>query len=204
MPWCADHRSFPCNPAFLLINRAWTCPPHSVLKCLCKEKGLVGPHRCQGLVVLGFKKKNQTVQAERNTISRRATELKSPFPAPRSRTTSFLWLPFQGERSPFAAGPQRGKLRRQSRARPEEEQGGCGIWQRSIHMVKAAPEIRALWLLLSQNNGEAFFWFLLPSPSTAAGERPPVLQARVQRDTAWLWWAQAELDHHPPSISWFL
>lgn len=167
-----------------------------------KKKGSWDHTAAKGLLCWASKK-NQTVQAERNTISRRATELKSPFPAPRSRTT-FLWLPFQGERSPFAAGPQRGKLRRQSRAGPEEEQGGCGIWQRSIHMVKAAPEIQALWLLLSQNNGEAFFWSLSPSPSTAAGDRPPVLQARVQRDTAWLWWAQAELDHHPPSISWFL
>lgn len=179
--------------------------PPLCFKMFVRRKRARGPTPLPGACCVGLqKKKNQTVQAERNTISRRATELKSPFPAPRSRTTSFLWLPFQGERSPFAAGPQRGKLRRQSRARPEEEQGGCGIWQRSIHMVKAAPEIRALWLLLSQNNGEAFFWFLLPSPSTAAGERPPVLQARVQRDTAWLWWAQAELDHHPPSISWFL
>lgn len=45
-------------------------------------------------------------------------------------------------------------------AGPEEEQGGSGVWQCSIPMVKAAHEIRGLWLQLSQNNGEAFLWSL--------------------------------------------
>lgn len=53
---------------------------------------------------------------------------------------------------------------------------------------------------------EKFVWSLLPSPSTAAGDRSPVLQALVQRDTAWLWWAQAELGQGsspplPPAFS---
>lgn len=52
VPWHADHRSFPCNPAFLLINAAWTFPTP-------KEKGLVAPHRCQGLIAFGFKKKKK-------------------------------------------------------------------------------------------------------------------------------------------------
>lgn len=61
------------------------------------------------------------------------------------------------------------------------EQGACGIWQRSTRVAKAAPEIQGLWLQLSQNNGEAFSWSLLPSPSTTAGDHSPVTVAEGHR-----------------------
>lgn len=75
---------------------------------------------------------------------------------------------------------------------PEEEQGGCGIWQRSTRMVKAAPEIRGLWLQLSRTMEKLFLGSSRQVP--AAGDHSPVTQALVQRDTAGLWWAQTELD----------
>lgn len=100
VPWCADHRSFPCNPAFLLINRAWTCPPCSVLKCLCEEKGLVGPHCCQGLVVLGFKKKksNSTGREEYHFQESYRTEI--PISCP-SLSDHIPLAAFSGRKEPL-------------------------------------------------------------------------------------------------------
>lgn len=84
---------------------------------------------------------------------------------------------FQGRKEPLCSWTR-------ARGAARAEQGACGIWQRSTRMVKAAPEIQGLWLQLSLNNGEAFFWSLLPSHSATAGDHPPVIQVLVLRDTA--------------------
>lgn len=69
-PGSADHRRFPSNLAFLLINAARTLLvffPFPIVKCSCKAKELLGPHRCQWLVVLGLKKKKNNKKKSNST-----------------------------------------------------------------------------------------------------------------------------------------
>lgn len=88
-------------------------------------------------------------------------------------------------------------------AEPSGAGGRAGrLWDlAALHPDGAAPEIRGLLLQLSQNNGEAFFWSLLPSPSTTAGDDSPVIQG-TQPGSGGL--RQSWMKAHPPFISWFL
>lgn len=98
--WYADHRSFPWNPAFLLINRAWTFSPCSVVKYLCKKKKGSWDYTAARGLLCWASKKNQTVQAERNTISRRATEI--PISCP-SLSDHIPLAAFQGRKEPLCS-----------------------------------------------------------------------------------------------------